>query len=156
MNMASTTAKVESYEAFLNERLKTDLKKVMDIRDNVNSEIAEYLQLRNVIEKIKESDSAEVDTLKTMVDLGANFYCQARVSNPDKIFVCIGFGFYVELSLDEALSFIDKRVTLLNSRLQSLTKDVSEISARVRIVLEGLRELQFGESEPEEPPYYDV
>ena len=128
----------------------------MDLRDNVNSELAEYLQLRNVIEKIKESDSAKMDTLRTMVDLGANFYCQAKVSNPDKIFVCIGDGFYGELSLDEALSFIDKRVALLNSRLQVLTKDVSEISARVRIVIEGLRELQFGGIEPEEPPYFDV
>ena len=154
--MAFTATKVESYEAFLNERLKTDLKQVMDLRDNVNSEIAEYLQLRNVIEKIKESDSAKMDTLKTMVDLGANFYCQARVSNPKRIFVCIGYGFYVEFSLDEALNFIDKRVALLNSRVEVLTKDVSEISARIRIVLEGLRELQFGETEPEEPPYFDV
>ena len=154
--MASKAVKVESYEAFLNERLKTDLKKVMDLRDNVNSEVAEYLQLRNVIERIKESDSAKKDTLRTMVDLGANFFCQARVTNPNKIFVCIGYGFYVELSLDEALSFIDKRVALLNSRVQELTKDVSEISARVRIVVEGLRELQFGQLKPEEPPYLDV
>lgn len=154
--MASKAVKVESYEAFLNERLKTDLKKVMDLRDNVSSEIAEYLQLRNVIERIKESDSAKMDTLRTMVDLGANFFCQARVTNPDKIFVCIGYGFYVELSLDEALSFIDKRVVLLNSRVRELTKDVSEISARVRIVVEGLRELQFGQLKPEEPPYFDV
>lgn len=154
--MASKAVKVESYEAFLNERLKTDLKKVMDLRDNVNSEVAEYLQLRNVIERIKESDSAKMDTLRTMVDLGANFFCQARVTNPNKIFVCIGYGFYVELSLDEALSFIDKRVALLNSRVQELTKDVSEISARVRIVVEGLRELQFGQLKPEEPPYLDV
>ena len=154
--MASKAVKVESYEAFLNERLKTDLKKVMDLRDNVNSEVAEYLQLRNVIERIKESDSAKMDTLRTMVDLGANFFCQARVTNPNKIFVCIGYGFYVELSLDEALSFIDKRVALLNSRVQELTQDVSEISARVRIVVEGLRELQFGQLKPEEPPYLDV
>lgn len=154
--MASKAVKVESYEAFLNERLKTDLKKVMDLRDSVNSEVAEYLQLRNVIERIKESDSAKMDTLRTMVDLGANFFCQARVTNPNKIFVCIGYGFYVELSLDEALSFIDKRVALLNSRVQELTKDVSEISARVRIVVEGLRELQFGQLKPEEPPYFDV
>ena len=154
--MASKAVKVESYEAFLNERLKTDLKKVMDLRDSVNSEVAEYLQLRNVIERIKESDSAKMETLRTMVDLGANFFCQARVTNPNKIFVCIGYGFYVELSLDEALSFIDKRVALLNSRVQELTKDVSEISARVRIVVEGLRELQFGQLKPEEPPYFDV
>lgn len=154
--MASKATKVESYEAFLNERLKTDLKKVMDLRDNVNSEIAEYMQLRNVIERIKESDTAKGDTLRTMVDLGANFYCQARVSNPDTIFVCLGYGFYVELSLDEALSFIEKRVALLTSRFQELTKDVSQISARVRIVVEGLRELQFGPSKPEESPYFDV
>ena len=156
MKMAAKADKVESYEAFLNERLKTDLKKVMDLRDSVNLEIAEYMQLRNVIERIKESNSAKVDTLRTMVDLGANFFCQAKVSNPDRIFVCLGYGFYVELSLDEALSFIDKRVVLLNSRVGTLTKDVSEISARIRIVVEGLRELQFGPLEPEDPSYFDV
>lgn len=154
--MASKAEKVESYEAFLNERLKTDLKKVMDLRDSVNSEIAEYMQLRNVIERIKESNSAKGDTLRTMVDLGANFFCQARVSNPDRIFVCLGYGFYVELTLDEALSFIDKRVVLLSSRVEELTKDVSEISARIRIVVEGLRELQFAPLKPEDPLYFDV
>ena len=49
------------------------------------------------------------EPLKTKVDLGCNFYCQARVPDPTKIFVSVGLGFFVELTLDEALEFISKK-----------------------------------------------
>ena len=47
--------------------------------------------------------------LKTRVDLGCNFYCQAVVKNHGEIFIDIGLGCFVQFTLDEAVRFIDKR-----------------------------------------------
>lgn len=35
-----------------------------------------------------------------------NVFCTARAVNPSFIMVAIGFGFFVELTLDEAVKFI--------------------------------------------------
>ena len=52
------------------------------------------------------------------------------------IFVSVGFGFFVEFTLDEALGFIDKKATLLTDQADSLTKSASEIKAHIKLVLE--------------------
>ena len=81
------TGKVAQYETFLNETLRTDLKSTLTLRDKIYQEQAEYLALRNSINAIKLADLVPGEPLKTKVDLGCNFYCQARVPDPTKIFV---------------------------------------------------------------------
>ena len=145
--MADLPDKVLQYEKFLNENLKGDLKKVLDQRDEVYGQIAEYLQLKTVIEKLKEMKLTE-EELKTKVDLGCNFYVQAVVPDVRKIFVFVGYGFFVELTLNEALKFIDKRTAFLRQYCDKLSENAFRIKANIRVVLEGLRELQRVENEP--------
>ncbi|KAK3585896.1 hypothetical protein CHS0354_038432 [Potamilus streckersoni] len=133
--------KVVEYEKFLNETLRSDLRKILEARDKIYSQTAEYLQLKNVIERMKETDLSQ-DELKTKVDLGCNFYCQANVPDVSKIFVCVGFGFYVEFTLEEALRFIEKKTARLTEEANNLTKDASKVKANINIILEGLKEMQ--------------
>ena len=50
----------------------------MQSRDKVNEQLAHYLQLKNVIEQL-QSNNMTSEPLKTQVDLGCNFYVQAKV-----------------------------------------------------------------------------
>ena len=59
--------KITRYETFLNETLKKDLFSVMEARDRVYEEQAEYLKLKTVIEKISASPSVK-DGLKAKVN----------------------------------------------------------------------------------------
>ncbi|MBN3274612.1 UXT protein, partial [Polyodon spathula] len=68
--------KVLEYETFVTEVLKRDLKKVLDQRDEVSEKIAQYLQLKNVIQSLQESECKEITA---DVDLGCNFYVQTKV-----------------------------------------------------------------------------
>lgn len=134
--------KVAEYETFLNERLKTDLQAVLESRDLVFSDIADYMQLKNVIEQL-QGRKADDTQLKTMVDLGCNFYAQARVPDPSRVCVAVGFGVFVEFSHREGLQFIDKKVAHLNKKAEDLTAKACQIKARIRAVVEALHELQF-------------
>nr|KAG5708449.1 hypothetical protein BaRGS_026176 [Batillaria attramentaria] len=78
MEESTMEQKIYAYETFLNERLREDLRKILESRDKIYGQIAEYLQLKTVIEKLKE-DGADKKQLKTKVDLGCNFYVQANV-----------------------------------------------------------------------------
>lgn len=92
---ANVDQKVLQYENFINEVLKTDLQKVLDQRDSVYEKISQYLQLKNTIQSLQESGSQR---LKTDVDLGCNFYVQAEVEDASRIFVAVGYGFFVEMT----------------------------------------------------------
>ncbi|TRY72825.1 hypothetical protein DNTS_009523 [Danionella cerebrum] len=139
--------KVLQYEAFINEVLKRDLQKIMEQRDAIYEKISQYLQLKNTIQSIQETGSKE---LKTEVDLGCNFYVQAHVPDASKIYVAVGYGFFVEFTHTEALKFIEKKTNQLTEHTESLTKDAAKIKANIRIVLEGLRELQGLKDPPED------
>ena len=57
--------------------------------------------------------------LKTKVDLGCNFYCQAQVPEPNLIYIDIGLGVYVQFTLDEAVKFIDRRTNVSRQPLNN-------------------------------------
>ncbi|XP_048346015.1 protein UXT [Sphaerodactylus townsendi] len=95
--------KVLRYEGFISDVLQRDLQKVLEQRDEVYEKIAQYLQLKSVIERLQETGNRE---LVTQVDLGCNFYVNAEVT------------------------------------AETLTTDSAKIKANIRMVLEGLRELQ--------------
>lgn len=139
--------KIKKYEEFLNEKLAKDLEQTLEDREDVCAQTANYLQLKNAIgnimrtrEACKGNDSAR---LKTLVDLGCNFYAQAKIPDTSHIIVCIGMGLYLEMPLEKALDFIGEKLEHLNEKTQYLNQSAAEIKARMKLVLEGLRELQF-------------
>ena len=103
-------------------------------------QISEYLQLKTTIEKIQECGITE--NLKTKVDLGCNFYAQANIPDASRIFVFVGFGFFVDMTFAEAVKFITKRTAFLQVHADRLTADATKVRANINLVLEGLRELQ--------------
>ncbi|XP_053226810.1 protein UXT isoform X2 [Podarcis raffonei] len=117
--------KVLQYEAFVSEVLQRDLRKVLEQRDQVYEKMAQYLQLKNIIERLQETGSQE---LTTQVDLGCNFYVNAEVPDASTIFVALGYGFFVELTLPEALAFIEKKNKLLTEAC--MNSKVSKICLR--------------------------
>ncbi|CAL1532969.1 unnamed protein product [Lymnaea stagnalis] len=154
MEMKSNEEKVIEYETFLNDRLKNDLRKILDLRDKIYEDISEYMQLKTTIQKLQEDLKPQAE-LKTKIDLGCNFYVQANVTNPSMIFVSIGFGFFLEMTLTEAVSFIEKKTERLQSQAIELTHDASKVKGHIKLVIEGLRELQNLPKE-EETTYRDV
>jgi len=147
--MENQMSKVVEYEKFINDRLKVDLKKVLEDLDVIYTEIAEYLQTKTTLEKINnaktinsESGEKKYKSLETKVDLGCNFYANAVVEDPSRIFMAIHYGFYLEMTHDEAFKFIEKKVKLLNGYVDELKLKEAEIKANIKFVLEGLREIQ--------------
>ncbi|NWR40312.1 UXT protein, partial [Tachuris rubrigastra] len=74
--------------------------------------------------------------LRTQVDLGCNFFVTAEVPDPQRVFVALGYGFYAELTLPEALRHLERRSRLLQRLSDSLTRDGAKIRAHIRLVLE--------------------
>ncbi|XP_045911350.1 protein UXT-like [Micropterus dolomieu] len=86
---------------------------------------------------IKRSTTRSLLLWKLMLNRGMK-----KLEDASRIFVAVGYGFFVEMTHDEALRFIEKKTSQLTAFTEQLTKDASKIKANIRMVLEGLRELQ--------------
>ncbi|KAG0332538.1 hypothetical protein BG004_001206 [Podila humilis] len=142
--------KLARYEKFVNESLKKDLQDALDARNSIYNQTSEYLKLAKDIEIIKSNGLKE---MKTQVDIGSNFYVQAKIPDTQYIFVNVGFGFHAQLTLDEALEFISKKEEQLNrhvehGKAEAYTQKASKIRAHIKLVLEAMAEIMKLEGGP--------
>ncbi len=79
--------KVLKYEKFLNERLQPDLRSVLEQREALVAEAAEFAALKQAVGVITSPEAGikKGQPLKSQVDLGCNFYAQAVVDDPSKV-----------------------------------------------------------------------
>lgn len=71
---------IKKYEEFLNERLRGDLIKVTNLQEELIRKISNYEEIEQFIKSIKSGQIVDDKNLiKTQVDLGCNFYVQAKM-----------------------------------------------------------------------------
>lgn len=81
---------------------------------------------------------------------------QAKVPDTTLITVSIGLGFYLEMTLDDALQFIKTKTQGLHDKSEKLSQSIAEIRSRMTLVLEGLREIQLLSAEGPQTPHRDI
>lgn len=137
--------KVVQFESYVNDVLKEDLRKLEAKLDAINTDLAEFQQLKTTISTIKATRSTEkgsADGFKTKLDIGNNFYVQAKVEDTETILLDVGLGHFVEFTLDEAVIVIDVRVRLLNRQAANLRKETARTKAHIKLILISIRELR--------------
>jgi len=67
-----------------------------------------------------------------------------RFYSPDSsfIYVCVGYGFFVQFTPEEAKTFINRKTELLHETAKQLSNDMASVRAQIKFVIQGLRELQ--------------
>ncbi|KAK3915966.1 Protein UXT-like protein [Frankliniella fusca] len=140
MEETPISEKILKFETFVNDVLKEDLRRHESQLDQINREIAEYVELKNMINTTKEADFGP-DGFKTKVDIGCNFYMQANVLDPSQLFVDIGLGNYVELTTNEAQKFCEMRISLLLSKAKVIQGECAKTKGHIKLVLHGIGEL---------------
>nr|KAJ3422626.1 hypothetical protein HK105_007241 [Polyrhizophydium stewartii] len=129
---------VRRYESFVNDRLRKDLEKVLQKRDELYERVGQLLQLRNQIEVIKSQKEPE---LKTMMNVGCDFFMKARIPDKSKIILQVGLDVYVEMGLDEAIDFLERKEKRLQAQTEMWTDKASEIRAHIKLVLKAIEDL---------------
>ncbi|CDH52093.1 protein uxt-like [Lichtheimia corymbifera JMRC:FSU:9682] len=134
-NVATLLSK---YDEFINLKLKPNLKTVLDSRDTIYSTISEYQKLKAQIQTIQDCNLKE---MKTMTDIGNQFYVQAHIPDTQYIFVNVGFGLHVQFTLEEAMVFIDKNVERLDKIADKRSAEADKIRAHIKLTLEAMNEV---------------
>lgn len=142
----AAASKLAEYGSFVSTTLRPRLRAAVDAREETEGEIAEYAALRRKLLQIEETVGSPSDAqqeMNALVDIAHGaVYCNANIPNPRNVYVNIGFGFHVEMSLQEAVSFIDKRIEYLEKDVLKHRSDAAATIANdVEDALELLQEL---------------
>lgn len=61
--------------------------------------------------------------------------------DPTRLFLDVGLGFHVELSLTDALTWIDAKLPTLDTKMQRCKESAAMIQGKIKVVYEGIAEL---------------
>ena len=151
MNSEDPQEHVSYYIHFVENVLKPRLEKAQAAANTVQAEITAFEELMTRIKGI-EMDSHYNDDggrdkeaiIETMVDLGKQVFCNAVPREPKKIFVSVGMGFHVELSITEASNFAKKRISFLRAnKLSEREREIKEIKDHIQSATIILTQLQM-------------
>lgn len=144
MSAEDITEKIEEYAKFVSKKLRPELSLAESSRDETRKEMKEYQELSDKLKAFQKEGTSE---LKTMVDLGHGaIHCNA-IGNLDKIYLHVGMGFHVEMTIPEAIGFIDKRLDFLQKSVlkgkEAKVKEITDHIMEAATILDELnRELQ--------------
>lgn len=122
----------ERYESFINNCLKEDLRIYDDQIKLYNEETLEYIQLKNMIECIKDNFS---DGLKTQMNVGGNFFIQAKITDAKTILIDVGLHHFVEFNMEEALRFVQMKINILNKKNEIVREESIKTRANIKLAL---------------------
>lgn len=125
----------EKHENFIINELKPRLNTLIELKNDLNNEINEYKKCNNIITNIKLNNEKNEKNYYSLVNIGEGNYVQSVIENCNSIYIHIGMGFHVELGLNEAREISDRRVELLEKKVQHLdtsiefvAKDIEEVN----------------------------
>ncbi|OQV14392.1 hypothetical protein BV898_11370 [Hypsibius exemplaris] len=104
-------------------------------------ELTEFQTLQSIIKKLEEKKLPS-SHMHAYTDLGCNFRVQAHVVDPTTMFINLGLETYVEMPLEQASKYVAARTKALEAAVNSLKGAEFQIKANIRIMYEGLREIQ--------------
>ncbi|EAA36114.1 hypothetical protein GE21DRAFT_2331 [Neurospora crassa] len=123
----------------------TAVKQQLD--EEVEHLTASYTQLAAAQAKFKEclrivqtGSSSFDDNKDILVPLTNSLYVKGKLSNPDRVIVDVGTGFYVEKDTKSATDFYDAKVKELGANIQNLEAIVQGKTNNLRVVEEVLRQ----------------
>lgn len=151
-------AAIASYTRIVEQRLKPSLDAATSLRNKAYDEIAELKQMSNALHIVKltrktneakhpegivDESGKTAPALETRVNIGEEFYVRANIYDLEKVIVDLGLGVMVEMTVDEAQTFVKDRLSSLEDQAKKHSARISEIQAHLESITECLSELEI-------------
>ena len=143
---------LNEYAGVVDRILKPELVEAEEAAQAVRQEMDDYRDLGDRLQP--SGDNKNVLPKEMMVDLGyQTLFCNAKIKRtakasdssppPEQLFVHVGMGFHVELTVSEARDYIEKRLEYLQrAKLSKQEAKIAEIKDHIRSATMLLHQLQ--------------
>ena len=139
--MAEHTKRLESE---VHNNLAPALQNALDEHDLIHERIRDLQEPRDSLNLIRDE---KLESIVAKVNLADEFYVDAHVTDTSRLYVDVGLGFNVEMTLDEALSFCDTRESKLTFTARALADEAAELKAKIKLIVGAIDELLVEGSE---------
>lgn len=129
------------YESFINDTLKEDLKTTDTRLRDINGEIAEFTQIKKTLEFLQEKSNFK-NSIKSQVNVGCNFFIEAKVKDDSTMLFNVGLNHYLEFTNGEAIKYVDARIEALERASKTLRTKSAKTKAHIKLMLFHIGELQ--------------
>ncbi|CAA9988101.1 prefoldin, putative [Plasmodium knowlesi strain H] len=126
-------------ESFIDDVLHEQLRERQKRRDEILQDIFDMeILVQNLKLFINMKDQKEIETLTS---LGCDSYVYADILDKNKIFIQIGYEFYLEMSLEDAIVFLKKKINLYEDKVTYWNKQISRVKAHIQILMRAISNL---------------
>lgn len=132
---ADSVTSFRKYEEFVDIVLQKDLEAATDAMDETYTRYAEAKRLR---QNLKVIQASKVRGFSSLVNLGCDVFSESEVPDSTAVYVDTAFGFYVRLSLEEAVAFLEKKEAFLHRRLVYWREKCAYLKSQMRLFTEAL------------------
>ncbi|XP_055903815.1 protein UXT homolog [Eupeodes corollae] len=125
-------ASKQTIESYINDTLKDEIKRLDQYIQMYNEEIMEFVQLKNSIEALQKNPG---EGIKTKMNIGGRNFMTAEVSSTDKIIIDVGKSCFVEFTIEEAIKFLNFKITVLTKECQVVRDESIKQRSNVKLTM---------------------
>ncbi|KAL8419438.1 hypothetical protein RB594_002598 [Gaeumannomyces avenae] len=97
-------------------------------------------KFRECLRVVKEQAASSESKRDVLVPLTNSLYVQGKLSDPDRVLVDVGTGFYIEKNAKSAAEFYETKTKELGTNIQGLEAIIQGKTNNLRVVEEVLRQ----------------
>ncbi|XP_057661512.1 uncharacterized protein LOC130897038 [Diorhabda carinulata] len=141
MDTQKVQQKINEYELFVEEKLKSDLKDIETILEDKSSKYKEWEEVQNVVKVIRNFKDKNRD-MNVKVDIGKGLLAQGEITDFERSYINIGLGYMLEMDCDEADKYSTIRMNLLRKEISHFRKLAIDVKVHIKLTLLAINELQ--------------
>ncbi|TNY24297.1 hypothetical protein DMC30DRAFT_387029 [Rhodotorula diobovata] len=127
-----------------------DLRNLQARRDDTRLLVQQHRDLAARLTQVHAARQQGNPRMETPVPLGMGFEAEGVVSDTSRVILAAGIDdLFLDLELDQALEFVDKRTAILDRKLKALDEHVARLEKKHKMVVKTLRTaFQLPDDEP--------
>ncbi|XP_056631363.1 uncharacterized protein LOC130441624 [Diorhabda sublineata] len=141
MDTQKVQQKINEYELFVEEKLKSDLKDIETILEDKSSKYKEWEEVQNVVKVIRNFKDKNRD-MNVKVDIGKGLLAQGEITDFERSYINIGLGYMLEMDCDEADKYSTIRMNFLKKEISHFRKLAIDVKVHIKLTLLAINELQ--------------
>ncbi len=117
------------------------------LESEINALSSSYTQLKLASQKFSENmeyvdDLSKCESKEILVPLTSSVYLPGKVSNTKTVTVDIGATYFVEMTLDKAKAYFDRKIKMLKDNMEKIDKTLKMKTSYMNIVNHHLATVQ--------------
>lgn len=101
--------------------------KIIEFKQSLDLKFNNWMSLLNQLKlRIDSIQNLQNNNFEFLTNIGCNIYAYTKFENPEFVMVSIGYGFYLEMNLNEAIKYCEEKLDKITKEIQNIQILINE------------------------------